>query len=46
MSPVAAVTLMCATLTQTNPFTLVRRVAIPLLLGIVAVIVLRMCGAI
>jgi C4-dicarboxylate transporter len=30
MSPVAAVTLMCATLTETNPFDLVRRVAIPL----------------
>lgn len=39
MSPVAAVTLMCATLTNTSPFELVRRVAVPLLLG-VAVIVL------
>jgi DcuC family C4-dicarboxylate transporter len=39
MSPVAAVTLMCATLTKTNPLDLVRRVAIPLLCGISAVIV-------
>ena len=44
MSPVAAVTLMCATLTQTNPFTLAKRVALPLLLGIAVVIVLRMSG--
>ena len=34
MSPVAAVTLMCATLTGTNPFTLAKRVAVPLLAGI------------
>ena len=33
MSPVAAVTLMCATLTGTNPFTLAKRVAGPLLRG-------------
>ncbi len=45
MSPVSAVTLMCATLTQTNPFTLVRRVAGPLLLGIAVVIALKMSGA-
>ena len=44
MSPVAAVTLMCATLTQTNPFTLARRVAVPLLAGIAVVIVLRLSG--
>lgn len=44
MSPVAAVTLMCATLTQTNAFTLARRVAGPLLIGIVALIALRVCG--
>jgi len=44
MSPVSAVVLMCATLTGTNSFTLARRVAIPLLTGMVAVIVLRMCG--
>jgi DcuC family C4-dicarboxylate transporter len=44
MSPVSAVALMCATLTGTNPFTLAKRVAIPLLIGIVVVVVLRMCG--
>jgi DcuC family C4-dicarboxylate transporter len=46
MSPVAAVTLMCASLTQTNPFTLARRVAVPLLAGIAAVIALRMAGVV
>jgi DcuC family C4-dicarboxylate transporter len=44
MSPVAAVTLMCATLTGTNPFTLAKRVAVPLLAGIVVVVALRMLG--
>jgi DcuC family C4-dicarboxylate transporter len=44
MSPVAAVTLMCATLTRTNPFTLAKRVALPLLLGITVVVMLRMGG--
>ena len=44
MSPVAAVTLMCATLTGTNPFTLAKRVAVPLLAGIAVVVVLRMSG--
>jgi DcuC family C4-dicarboxylate transporter len=44
MSPVAAVTLMCATLTGTNPFTLAKRVAIPLLVGMVVVVTLRMSG--
>jgi DcuC family C4-dicarboxylate transporter len=44
MSPVAAVTLMCGTLTGTNPFTLAKRVAVPLLVGIVVVVGLRMCG--
>lgn len=39
MSPVAAVTLMCATMTGTNPLELIRRVAPPLLLGMVTVIV-------
>ena len=38
MSPVAAVTLMCATFTDTNPFQLVRRLALPLLGGMVVVI--------
>ena len=44
MSPVAAVTLMCATLTGTNPFTLAKRVAVPLLGGIAVMVVLRMAG--
>ena len=44
MSPVAAVTLMCATLTGTNPFTLAKRVAVPLLTGMVVVVALRMLG--
>jgi len=44
MSPVAAVTLMCGTLTQTNPFTLARRVAGPLLLGVAVVVLLRVTG--
>jgi DcuC family C4-dicarboxylate transporter len=38
MSPVAAVTLMCAALTGTDPLALVRRVALPLLAGILAVL--------
>ena len=44
MSPVAAVTLMCGMLTTTNPFTLAKRVAVPLLVGMVVVTALRMCG--
>jgi|SRR5579883_2513007 len=44
MSPVAAVTLMCALLTGTNPFTLAKRVAVPLLVGVVAVVSLRLAG--
>jgi DcuC family C4-dicarboxylate transporter len=39
MSPVAAVTLMSASLTDTNPLDLVRRVALPLLAGMLAVVV-------
>lgn len=39
MSPVAAVTLMCASLTDTNPLDLVRRVALPLLVGMLAVVI-------
>jgi DcuC family C4-dicarboxylate transporter len=39
MSPVAAVTLMCAAMTKTNPLDLVRRVAVPLILSVVAVVV-------
>ncbi|MFO0806770.1 MAG: C4-dicarboxylate transporter DcuC [Gemmataceae bacterium] len=45
MSPVAAVTLMCGTLTQTNPFTLAKRVAVPLLIGVAVVVALRMSSA-
>jgi DcuC family C4-dicarboxylate transporter len=45
MSPVAAVTLMCATLTETSPFQLVRRVAIPLFAGMIAVIILALLMA-
>ena len=44
MSPVAAVTLMCSTLTGTNPFTLAKRVALPLLAGIGVVVILRMAN--
>jgi DcuC family C4-dicarboxylate transporter len=40
MSPVAAVALMCAALTGTNPIDLMRRLAVPLLAGIALVIVL------
>jgi DcuC family C4-dicarboxylate transporter len=45
MSPVAAVTLMCGMLTGTNPFTLAKRVAVPLLIGTAVVVLLRMAGA-
>ncbi len=44
MSPVAAVTLMCGTLSGTNPFTLAKRVAVPLLVGMFVVVGLRMAG--
>ena len=44
MSPVSAVCLMCATMTGTNPFTLAKRVAVPLLVGIALVVALRMGG--
>jgi DcuC family C4-dicarboxylate transporter len=44
MSPVAAVVLMSAALTGTQPFDLVKRVAPPLLLGLAAVVALRMAG--
>jgi C4-dicarboxylate transporter len=42
MSLVAAVTLMCASLTKTNPIDLVRRVAVPLLAAVVVVVVAAM----
>jgi C4-dicarboxylate transporter, DcuC family len=41
MSPVAAVVLLCASLTGAEPLALVRRVAVPLLAGLLAVLVLR-----
>jgi C4-dicarboxylate transporter, DcuC family len=44
MSPVSAVAMMCAILTGTNSFTLAKRVAIPLLIGVVVVVILRMWG--
>ena len=44
MSPVAAVVLMCASLTGTRPIDLVKRVAVPLLIGIVAVLAFRGAG--
>jgi DcuC family C4-dicarboxylate transporter len=44
MSPVAAVVLMCGTLTGTNPFTLAKRVAVPLLVGVTVVVLLRLAG--
>jgi DcuC family C4-dicarboxylate transporter len=42
MSPVAAVALMSAKLTGTNSFQLARQVALPLLVGLTAVLLLRM----
>lgn len=38
LSPVAAVTLMCASLTQTSPIALCKRLAIPLLAGLACVL--------
>jgi DcuC family C4-dicarboxylate transporter len=45
MSPVAAVTLMCASLTGTNPFHLVRRLALPLLGGMIVLILFALLRA-
>jgi len=42
MSPVAAVTLMCASLTGTNPFHLVRRLALPLFGGMIVMVLLAL----
>lgn len=39
MSPVAAVVLMCAELTRTDPFQLAKRVALPLLASVTAIVV-------
>ncbi len=44
MSPVAAVALMCGTLTGESPVALVKRVAGPLLIGLAGVVLLRMLG--
>ncbi len=45
MSPVAAVTLMCATLTETNPFDLVRRVALPLAVATAVLVLMALVMA-
>jgi DcuC family C4-dicarboxylate transporter len=45
LSPVAAVTLMCCAMTETNPFELIRRLALPLLVGLAAVVALAYCLA-
>lgn len=42
MSPVAAVVLMCASMTETRPFALVKRLAPPLLSGLLFAVALRM----
>lgn len=44
MSPVAAVTLMCAALTRSDPVELARRVALPLLIGLAVVAVVALIG--
>ncbi|MFO0935994.1 MAG: C4-dicarboxylate transporter DcuC [Gemmataceae bacterium] len=46
MSPVSAVTLMCATLSGTKPWELVRLVAPPLIVGLIVAVALRMMGLI
>lgn len=45
MSPVAAVTLICAVLTKTDAMTLTRRVSLPLLLGLVVVVIVAVAMA-
>jgi DcuC family C4-dicarboxylate transporter len=45
MSPVAAVALMCASLTETDALSLARRVAVPLLVGLVVVVVVAVAMA-
>jgi DcuC family C4-dicarboxylate transporter len=42
MSPVAAVVLMCATMTGVKPFDIVKRLAVPLVLGLTITVILRM----
>jgi len=44
MSPVAAVTLMCSTMTRVSPFALARRVAVPLAISWTIIVGLRMAG--
>lgn len=44
MSPVSAVVLMCAELTRTEPLQIARRVAVPLLAGVAAIVVAAMLG--
>ncbi len=46
MSPVAAVVLMCGTLTGAKPFDIVKRVAPPLVAGLIASVALRMLGVV
>lgn len=46
MSPVSAVVLMCGTLTGAKPFDIVKRVAPPLLAGLIACVALRMLGVV
>lgn len=45
MSPVAAVTLMCGEMTRTSQFDLVKRVAVPLLIGVTVVVITAMVTA-
>jgi DcuC family C4-dicarboxylate transporter len=44
MSPFAAVTLMCVTLTGTSAIALIKRIAIPLMTGLLGVVFMRMFG--
>jgi DcuC family C4-dicarboxylate transporter len=41
MSPVSAVVMMCATLTNLKPFDIVKRLAVPLLAGLIGIVLLR-----
>jgi C4-dicarboxylate transporter len=45
ISPVATVTLMCASMTRTDPFALVRRLAVPLLISTTIVIAVAVATA-
>jgi DcuC family C4-dicarboxylate transporter len=46
MSPVAAVVLMSATLTGVKPLDVTKRVAGPLIVGLIVTVTLRMCGVV